>query len=221
MEASLLTVVFETGSTVVRRDVRDGKVWTAAPHRVFADDGTRLVVVTWPGTAGYALANWIRSLTGGGEPARRQAVADLADGAWELGRWVWRDTIVVTWIGLDPDFSLQHYQPVDGSPGHWKINFERPVVRTPAGIDTCDLLLDLITDPSGMWRWKDEAEYDEIRHRGLVSDTEHERVQAARQRAIAFTEAGQGPLAEDWSSWRPPADWPLAALPDGVLNTHE
>ena len=218
-----MTVVFKPGSTVVRRDVRDGKVWTAAPHRVLTDDGTRLVLVTWPGIAGYTLTNWIRSLTGGGEQARRQAVADLAAGVWELGRWVWQDTIVVTWIGLDPDFSLQHYQPVDASPGHWKINFERPVIRThsPDRIDGCDLLLDLITDPDGTWRWKDVDEYDEIRSKGLISDAEHDRVQAARQRAVAFTETGQGPLAEDWTSWRVPADWPLPVLPDGVLNTHE
>jgi hypothetical protein len=213
--------VFEPGSTVVRRDVRDGKVWTAAPHRVLADDGHQLILVTWPGTAGYTLANWIKSLTGAGEQARRQAVTDLVDGDWELGRWVWRDTIVVTWIGLDPDFSLQHYQPVNGSPGHWKINFERPVIRRPTFLDTCDLLLDLITDPGGnTWRWKDEAEYEQIRRAGLVPDSEHERVQAARQRALAFAEAERGPLAEDWTTWRVPADWPLPTLHDGVLTTH-
>ena len=88
-------------------------------------------------------------MTGVGEQARWQAVTDPADGEWELGRWIWRDTIVVSLIGLDPDFSLQHYQPIDGSPGHWKINFERPVTRTPAGIDACDLLLDLITTRPG------------------------------------------------------------------------
>jgi hypothetical protein len=213
--------VFEPGSTVVRCDVRDGKVWTAAPHRILADDGHQLVLVTWPGIAGYTLANWIKSLTGAGEQARRQAVTDLVDGDWELGRWIWRDTIVVTWIGLDPDFSLQHYQPVDGSPGHWKINFERPVTRRPAFLDTCDLLLDLITDPGGStWRWKDEEEYEQIRQAGLVPDDEHERVQAARQRALAFAEAGRGPLAEDWTTWQVPADWPLPTLPDGVLTTH-
>jgi hypothetical protein len=42
----------------------------------------------------------------------------------------------------------------------------------------------------------------------------------ARRRALAFAEAGEGPLAEDWTSWRVPAEWPLPTLPDGVLITH-
>jgi hypothetical protein len=42
---------------------------------------------------------------------------------------------------------------------------------------------------------ENEAEHDEIRGRGLIPDPEHERVQAARRRALA--EAGRGPLAED------------------------
>ncbi|MEU7906361.1 NUDIX domain-containing protein [Actinoplanes sp. NPDC049118] len=213
-------IPFAEGATVTRRDVLDGRVWTAAPHRVLSDDGTRLVLATWPGTIGYTPANWIRWFTDGDESARKQAVTDLAGGGGELGRWIWQDTIVVTWVGLDPDFNVQLYQPTDDRPAHWKINFERPVTRTAIGIDTCDLLLDLITDPaSTTWRWKDEDEYDEIRRHGLVSDAEDRRVQAARLRAVAFVEAGQGPLAEDWSTWRVPDDWPLPQLSPGALDT--
>ena len=211
-------VPFPVGATVVRRDVLDRRIWTAAPHRVLADDGDRLVLVTWPGTVGYTPVNWIRWFTAGDEQARRQAVADLTSGQWELGRWTWQDTIVVTRIGLDPDFNLQLYLPVDGRPEHWKINFERPVTRTPAGIDTFDLLLDFVTGPDGRWRWKDLDEYDEIRRRGIISDDEDQRVQAARQRAVAFAGAGHGPLAEDWTGWRVPDHWPLPVLPGDALD---
>lgn len=212
--------LFAEGTTITRRDVLDGRVWTAAPHRVLSDDGTRLILVTWPGTVGYTPTTWIRWFTEGDEAARAQAVANLIDGGGELGRWTWQDTTVVTWVGLDPDFSLQLYQPVDGSSSHWKINFERPVTRTPDGIDTCDLLLDLMIDPNGAtWQWKDENEYAEFRRHGVISETEDRRVQAARERAVAFAEARQGPLAEDWSAWLIPADWPLPQLPPEALDT--
>lgn len=215
----MMSSTFASGETVVRRDVLNGRVWTAAAHRVLHDDGNRLVLVSWPGTVGYTPANWIRWFTEGDESARKQAVADLAGGVWELGRWVWQDTIVVTWVGLDPDFSLQLYLPVDGGPEQWKINFERPAHRTPIGIDTCDLLLDLITELGGTaWRWKDVDEYDEIRRRGLITDAEDQRVQGARLRAVAFIEAGEGPLAENWSAWRVPDDWPVPQLPAGALD---
>ncbi|BCY11031.1 DUF402 domain-containing protein [Actinoplanes sp. L3-i22] len=211
--------LFGVGTTVVRRDVLNGRVWTAAAHRVLHDDGHKLVLVSWPGTVGYALTTWIQWLTDGNSRSRPQAVADLAAGTWELGQWVWRDTAVVTWIGLDPDLSLQAYLPVDGGPTQWKINFERPVTRTPIGIDTCDLLLDLMVDPiAGRWRWKDADEYAQARTLGLISDADDERVRAARKRAVALAESGDGPLAEDWSQWRVPDDWSLPVLPPRVLD---
>nr|WP_221382466.1 DUF402 domain-containing protein [Actinoplanes polyasparticus] len=203
----------------MRRDLLNDRVWTAAPHRVLHDDGTTLVLVTWPGTVGYTPTNWIRWFATGNEQARHQAVADLAGGHWELGRWVWQDTIVLTWVGLDPDFNLQLYLPVDGSQQHWKINFERPVHRTPAGIDTFDLLLDLVTGPAGSWQMKDVDEYDEVRRAGLILDAEHERVQAATHRAFALVEAALGPLSEDWTAWRVPEGWPTPQLPPGALGS--
>jgi hypothetical protein len=210
---------FGVGTTVVRRDVLNGRVWTAAAHRVLHDDGQKLVLVSWPGTVGYALTTWITWLNDGNGQSRHQAVADLAAGTWQLGQWVWRDTIVVTWIGLDPDLSLQAYIPVGGGPPQWKINFERPVTRTPIGIDVCDLLLDLMVDPATRTvRWKDEDEYAQARTLGLISDADDKRVQAARQRAVAFAEAGEGPLSEDWSQWRVPDEWPLPVLPPRVLE---
>lgn len=82
---------------------------------------------------------------------------------------------------------------------------------------TCDLLLDLIADPAaGTWRWKDE--YEQIRRSGFVSDDEDQRVQSARRRAFALVEAGRGPFAEDWTSFRVPPDWPLPTLPPEALS---
>ncbi|MFC7530135.1 hypothetical protein [Actinoplanes sp. GCM10030250] len=195
-----------------------GRVWTAGAHRVLHDDGTSLVLATWPGTIGLAPTRWIEWFTTGDDTQRPQAVADLADGRWQLGRWTWRDTAVLTWVGLDPYFNLQLYLPVNGGTPFWKINFERPVTRTSAGIDTFDLLLDYVTDPAtGHWRWKDEDEYAQARQLGVITDPERRQVDAARERAVAFAEAGRGPLGEDWDTWHVAGDWPLPVLPADVL----
>lgn len=212
--------VFAPGTTAVRRDVLAGRVWTAAPHRVLHDDGTQLALAYWPGVATYSPTTWIRWLADGDDSTRKQAITDLAAGTWTLGEWVWRDKAVLTWI-VDPDFNLQLYQPQPLTAGtaFWKINFERPCRRTRMGIDTFDLLLDLIGDPTGeTWRWKDEDEYDQARRLGVISDAEHRRVERARERALAFVAARQGPLAKDWSSWQVPDEWPLPVLPVGALH---
>jgi protein associated with RNAse G/E len=125
----------------------------------------------------------------------------------------------MTWVGLDPDFSVQFYRPITGDPPWWKINFERPVQRTPLGIDTFDLLLDLIVDQSGQCSWKDLDEYANARRLGVISDAEHHRVHEARDRAVAFVEARRGPLAPDQvMDWRVPDDWPIPVLPPCAID---
>jgi hypothetical protein len=57
---------FAPGSSIVRRDVFAGQVWTACPARVVADDGAELTFACWPGVEGLAPVPWIRWITGHG-----------------------------------------------------------------------------------------------------------------------------------------------------------
>ncbi|WP_436528360.1 hypothetical protein [Actinoplanes sp. HUAS TT8] len=197
----------------------DDRIWTAGAHRVLHDDGTRLTLACWPGATTLAPTTWIEWLHTRDEATRLQGIPDLASRRWQLGEWIWQDTAVLTWVGLDPDFSLQRYLPITGGADHWKINFERPVRRTPHGIDTFDLLLDLIADPHTLaWQWKDQHEYDQARDLGVITDADHQRVEQARERAVAFVEARSGPLAQNWSDWRAPDHWPVPALPPHALK---
>jgi hypothetical protein len=213
--------VFTTGSTAVRRDVLNGKIWSAAAHRVIEDRDGVLVLACWPGAESLAPTTWIEWLRSGNDAVRKQAIPDLARGRWKLGRWVWRETATLSWFGLDPDFSVHRFFPLtpDQSP-RWYINFERPPRRTPIGIDTLDLLLDLVVDVDlSRWTWKDEDEYAHARHLGLIADTEHRCIERARQRALAMIESCSGPFAADWSNWHVPRAWPVPALPSEALAT--
>jgi len=142
------TLPFRPGATAVRRDVHGGKVWSAAPARVIDDDGTLLQVAGWPGIQSMAPTTWIQWLITGDDAVRKQAIPDLARGQWQLDRWTWRDTTVISWFGSDLDFSIHLYTPVSGGAPHWYLNFERPARRTTIGIDTFDLLLDWWPTPT-------------------------------------------------------------------------
>jgi hypothetical protein len=108
-------ILFAAGSTVVGRDVLDGHVWTAAAHRVLADDGHQLSLA-WPGCPSYVPITWITWLHDGDDATRKQGVANLANHQWQLGAWTWQHTTLLTWIGLDPDFSLMYFRPLaDGT----------------------------------------------------------------------------------------------------------
>lgn len=100
------------------------------------------------------------------------------------------------------------------------MNFERPSHRTRIGIDTFDLLIDLVITPDlSRWTRKDVDEYAQARRLGLINKTDHHRVQQARQRAVALVEAGDGPFAQDWSHWRVQPHWPLPVLPEDALDS--
>ncbi len=215
----MTSLILPTGATAVRRDVLNGRIWTAGAHRVIDDDGHHLTLACWPGATTFAPTTWIQWLRTGDDAIRKHGISALANGSWQLGEWVWRDTMMLNWVGHDPDFSVQRFLPVSGGINLWKINFERAVQRTPLGIDTFDLLLDLVADPDTLaWRWKDEDEYDQARRLGVISDSEHRRVEQARQRAVAFVEARDGPLSQDWSDWQVPAHWPVPTLPPHALD---
>jgi len=199
---------------VVLRDVLQGKVWTASPHRVIRDAGTDLALACWPGTEMLKPATWIHWLRTGDEAERKKAIPNMAAGRWELGRWVWRDTTLLRRSSPGDYFSVSQFFDAEGCCDGWYVDFIRPWQRTPLGIDTFDLLLDLIVeaDLSG-YRWKDEDEYAQGRRLGVISDGLHQRVDAARQQVVALIQSRQGPFAEDWSTWRRDSAWPVPVLP--------
>lgn len=214
MEVDQTAAAFPEGSTVVRRDVLRGKVWTAAPFRVIRDTGTDLVLACWPGVERLAPTTWIEWLRTRNRAVRGQAIPDLVAGRWELDRWAWRRTTLVTQFGAGQYFSVSRFiDPADGG-ARWYVDFIRPYQRTAVGIDTFDLLLDLVVEADlSRYRWKDEDEYAQGRRLGLIDDALHQRVDAARQQVLALIESRRGPFADDWSSWRRDPAWPPPVLP--------
>ena len=204
---------FAEGDTATRRDVLDGLVFSASPHRVLADTGDVLMLAHWPGIAAKAPRTWTDWCRTGDDAVRKQALPDLAARSWELDDWVWERTGRITWIGLDEWFSVHRNFDLDGNPLNWYLNFERPIRRTPSGVDTFDVMIDLVTAPDlSSWQWKDEDEYAELSRLGVIGPDERRQIEAARERAVAFVESRGGPLSEDWSSWQADPAWPLPKL---------
>jgi predicted RNA-binding protein associated with RNAse of E/G family len=95
----------------------------------------------------------------------------------------------------------------DGRLDEWYVNFERPLRRTPVGVDTFDEKLDLIVRPDGTYRWKDEDELEQAAAAGLL---EADAVRAEAQRVL-----DEWPFPTGWEEWRPDPSWPTPQLPDG------
>ncbi|MGW5360868.1 DUF402 domain-containing protein [Actinopolymorpha pittospori] len=205
---------FEVGTTAVRRDVFRGRVWTAGPGRVAADTDELLALARWPGVQRLVAT---ASLDLAGESSRTQALPALASGTWGLGKRTWQDTTALNLMLPGSYFSVILFFRDDDF-AKWYVNFERPYRRTEIGIDTFDLLLDLVIDPDLSFRWKDEDEYRQGRRLGIITDAEHRRVEQAREQVIALFNQRTGPFAEHWQSWRRSAEWSTPTLPANVMD---
>ncbi|WP_335978000.1 DUF402 domain-containing protein [Streptomyces sp. CA2R106] len=209
---------FAPGTTVVRRDVFRGRVWSAQALRVVNDDPEALVAACRPGAQSLAPAAWIATQVSGQSTGRMRALDDLASGDWRLGRWTWQDTVLLLWNPPATYFSVNAFYAPDGDHrlDHWYVNFQRPLRRTGLGFDTFDLLLDLVVSPDlSRWTWKDEDEYAQGRRLGVVDDTDHAAVEAARDQVLAMVKSADGPFAPaaGWHRWTSSASWPTALLP--------
>lgn len=211
--------LFQPGTTVVRRDVYVGRVWTAMPQRVIEDSGHVLTLASWPGIESLAPTTWITSTRTGDDTTRKQGLADLAAGTWTLGHHRWKNTEVLSHFLAGEWFSVHCFQDAaTHEPLRWYVNFEHPYHRLPGfGIDTLDLCLDLVITPDLTGHhWKDTEEYAQLRRLGVVNDYADRQIEQARGRAIAMLDDRAGPFAAGWPTWAPEPAWPLPTLPPGA-----
>ncbi|WP_327692647.1 DUF402 domain-containing protein [Streptomyces sp. NBC_00459] len=213
---------FETGQTVVRRDVHSsGRVWSEQALRVVADTGAVLVTACAPGAEARWPALYAKARADGDRSVRAKAFEAMAAGEWALADSRWQETELLLWKQPGMWFSVNAFfvpaDPVDGGRRlrNWYVNFERPTVRTAIGFDTFDLAVDLVVDPDlSRWHWKDEDEYAHARRLGIVTDSEHRAVDDARARALAMIGERSGPFADAaWRSWRWDSAWSTPGLP--------
>lgn len=148
--------MFATGATLTVQEVWHERVWLEFPETVERDDGDLLATVQRSGTP----------LTFHDHPEGRHPWAGLTH---------WSGTTVLKLRRTGLWYAVWKFFDDAGRFLHWYVNFERPYVRRPDGIDVDDLELDLVLHADGRREWKDvecldarlaEARFsaDDLRH---------------------------------------------------------
>jgi hypothetical protein len=91
----------------------------------------------------------------------------------------------------------------------WYVNLQAPLVVRGTMFDTTDWALDIVIDPDGTWRWKDEDDFAHAQELGIFDAATAARIRAEGERVIA-----ERPWPTGWEDWRPPADWGPLELPE-------
>ena len=193
-------LMFDQGDAVMYRELWGGRVMTAIPLRVVADEEQGTVLYLAAGTRFRAG----RAPDGG-------PVRDLADWISVPAQWAGGSAIRLVpaecWYCIDVEFDES-----SDFAGYY-VNFQTPVVRTPTGFDTVDLVLDLMVSPDGSDQLKDVEDFQTAIAAGhitaAVADAVGREVERLR-RVIAGK--GYPDDAAQWVGWRPPESWEIPTL---------
>lgn len=109
-------------------------------------------------------------------------------------------------------YQVLHFWDTEGTFQNWYINFEAPMRRKGARVDTVDWHLDLVIAPDGTGHWKDEAEAHAAVAGGQLTQ-EHLLEARALGDSILRDFSAFVQRIGDWRGYRPPDQWAALALP--------
>jgi hypothetical protein len=187
----------QVGDPVLLRSVYRGRVRWGFPHHFVGESEECLVLYCQPGNRGVVmgrdedgryLERWAR-----GDPPHERTWDRMH--VLRLVRPGAAHTIEVCWD--------ESWRPLG-----WYVNLQAPIRRTALGFDTTDWALDVVVEPDGSWRWKDEDDFAEAQTLGILDAAAAAVVRAEGERVIA-----ERPWPTGWEDWRPPASWTPLPLP--------
>ncbi|GIE99731.1 DUF402 domain-containing protein [Paractinoplanes rishiriensis] len=186
---------FERGEVILYRRVRNGRVMLAIPMRVVEDSPQHLVLYQAPNTAFKSARNPDGS-----------KVRDFS--SWVLTDLVWKGGSLLRlirpgdWHCVDVEFdSLGDFES-------WYVNFQTPFQRTARGVDTDDLVVDLVVTADRGYRVKDTDDFRRAVAEGHISADSAAHVEIELARMIERVRRCEEPfVSSTWLTWQPPAGW--------------
>lgn len=193
------------GTPILYREVWRGRVWTARPVLVVQDTPDLVALYLRPAT------RWM-------VPAgnRQLYFSYLQAGSWPLVEvtWSYGDTLFLLHPGAAHAVHVMWQGPAREFAGCY-VNLQEAARRTALGFDFMDQELDILVTPDLSWRWKDEDHFQRAQADGRYSVAQAQAIRAEGELVIARIEARASPFCDGWERWRPPAGWPVPALPEG------
>jgi hypothetical protein len=195
-------VTWTAGEAVLERRLRAGRLHWALPQRVVESGPALHVLHVAPGTP------FLRAVDASGRPHRPE------DGDWRLAARTWTDTRVLVLLRPGRAHALWLVWSADDDRFlGWYVNLQDPFLADERGFVTSDHALDIVVEPGGAWRWKDEGEFADAVRVGRVDEAA---VRAEGKRVLA-----ERPWPTGWEDFRPDPTWPIPDLPPAAAIGRE
>jgi protein associated with RNAse G/E len=205
--------MWKSGTHVIIRGIAHNRVWIAHAVTVVEDTPDLLVTYLQPGAHCKVPHGLIeRKYTPNLDGLSRWDEQDSRE--WKLDDWRWQHRHVLILMPPEAYYAVYWFWSTDFIEFEgWYVNFQLPFHKTEWSIDTLDLEIDLIIDPDGVWRWKDEPEYLTGVRRGSIPAVVASRVEDAREEILMLFSNGSPFFDRKWLSWQPEPDWEIPQLP--------
>ena len=183
---------------------------TVRPGTVVLDDERSIVVWIAPGT------EVLLPVLADGSPLRRAGLEGMFSNQRKQSKQLWRGNGILM-IGLpDKPYSVWLFYKDDGSLGCYYVNLETELERTSQGVQSRDLVLDLVVLPRGDFHFKDEDELEAAEKIGYFSAEQAKYIRQIGQLAKADIEAWGYPFNAGFEHFFPSPTWPVPKLPNNL-----
>ena len=186
------------GEVIVRREISWGRPVLAVPVRV-VEDADDLLAVYLPDAAPLSYQLDVPWPTPTGNHPWWPRPTWESHGCLMLQRPGEAYAIWHFWDGPNRTFSC------------WYVNLQEPFRRTPIGIDTQDLELDIVILPDGSWTFKDEDKLDAHVLTGRFTRREMDDALALGARLGEMIDAGATWWDPAWAHWTADPSWGVVA----------
>lgn len=177
------------------------------PMRVVQDDAAGLVA--W--LAGNTPA--LVALLADGSSIGHGAARTMFTAPRIQGRGVWHGTGTLRIVPTGKPWSVWLFRNDVGELTSYYVNLEDPHRREGDSTITSDHVLDVVVDPDGKHRRKDEDELVEAVRQGRYTPEQAAAIERDADAVEAIIDEWGSPFCDGWEAWRPDPTWPIPPKP--------
>ena len=190
--------MWEPNDVIALRDFYRKRLWHALSTIVVKDSSEETVLVLLPGAECIAVEGYLEG------KARSKRRWDFKNSDWNLAKFIWHTNRILVIAEPKKYYSVSlSWNNNDSNFLYYYVNFQLPIQRSPVGLDTLDLDLDLIVNPDHSIEWKDEDEYQKAIEAGIVLSRWAEEVEIAKVEVLGRIEKRKYPFDRSWLDWKP------------------